>query len=424
MVVTSSDIFPFNVLNKETANRMRVLMIAYAYSPSMGSEYRHAWELSHELSKHHDLTLLFGDSDGRMGSFNSYDQYQAKNKDSVYAIKVEVSLVEKAIARLMLRMPFSLFFAFLLRFWHIRAFKIAKALHADQPFDVVHQLGPIGFRNPGYCWKLDTLTYWGPIGGAQYVNLKMVRRKFSLYFFEALIRNIDVSLKRLSPYVRNAALRFDRLSFATPENKAYFGKFFMRDGEIISDQGLRHDTKHELFARKRGKGLVVAWGGTLNARKNIDLLIAIAERCPIDIEFRVMGDGPMRDVLEHAADQNPRIKVLGHLERVKVQEVLDGSDAILLTSLSEANTAILFEGIENGCIPIAPKINGFSACLNDSFAVIYPNENWDNSISAAVKGLRELLQSEILAQKRASLKREISNLTWRALAQKHMRYYE
>lgn len=405
------------------SGRLRVLIIAYAYSPSKGSEYRHAWELSRELAQHHNVTLLFGDSDGLMGSFSSYDRFVAANEDPVQAIKVRSSATEMAIARLMLRMPFSLFFAFLLRRWHHRAFRVAAALHTDRAFDVVHQLGPIGFRNPGYCWKLDALTYWGPIGGAQYVNLRMVRRKLSLYFFEALLRNIDVWLKRFSPYVRTAARKFDRVSFATPENQTYFMRYFGRFGEIISDQGLHPRSGVDPRTVVPDARLVVAWGGTLNARKNVDLLIAIAERSPQNVAFRVMGDGPMRNVLERAAKANSKITVLGQLARQEVQEVLGDADAILLTSLSEANTAILFEGLENGCVPIAPKINGFAACLNDSFAVTYPNDTWEETVAAAVGGIAQLLDPDVLAQKRGHLASARESLTWRALAIKHMRCY-
>lgn len=422
--MTAANMSSVDKKNLKATNRLRVLLIAYAYSPVLGSEYRVAWELSHELANHHDITLLFGDSDGLMGSFESYDRYRTSSKDPVHAIKVEASIVETAIARLMLRMPFSLFFAFLLRFWHKKAFKIAQALHANQPFDVVHQLGPIGFRNPGYCWKLNALTYWGPIGGAQYVNLRMIQNKFSFYFFEALIRNIDVWIKHHSPYVRNAALKFDRLSFATPENKNYFAKYFARNGAVITEQGLHYNAERKLFKTKRAPQLVVAWGGTFNGRKNVDLLIAIAAMSPKNIEFRVMGNGPMRNVLERAAARNSRLKVLGPLARDVVQEVLYESDAILLTSLSEGTPAILYEGMENGCIPIAPRINGFAACLNDDFAVTYPNDTWHNSITAAVEGLVELLRPEVLARKREHLNRELNNLTWRALAQKHMKLYE
>lgn len=404
--------------------RKRVLVIAYAYSPTMGSEYRHAWELSHALAEHHDVTVLLGDSDGTMGSFQSLDAYLAKGvSDPVNAVKVVCSRTETRLAQLMLRPPFSLLFAALLRVWHRRALALAQQLHAVEPFDVVHQLGPIGFRNPGYGWKLGAPSYWGPIGGAQFINLKMVSRKFSFYFLEVNLRNVDVWLRRFSPYIRNAARHFDQLSFATPENRAYFHKYFGRDGIVISDQGL-NESEHLADTAKHADGrLIVAWGGTLNARKNVDLLIAIANAVPDGIEFQIMGDGPLRADLEQAAKVNPRLRPMGLLPRAAVQDVLRNADVIMLTSLSEANTAILFEGMENGCVPVAPRINGFAACLDDSFAITYPYDIWDDTVSAAAAGLAQLRDGDALDQKRAALRSAIESLTWQALARKHLQHY-
>lgn len=62
------------------------------------------------------------------------------------------------------------------------AYKLACTLHQENPFDVAHQLGPIGFRNPGYLWKLNCRTIWGPIGGAQFINLRMIKNVRVNYF--------------------------------------------------------------------------------------------------------------------------------------------------------------------------------------------------------------------------------------------------
>jgi hypothetical protein len=49
--------------------------------------------------------------------------------------------------------------------WQKAAWREARRLHADRPFDVVHQLNMTGFREPGYLWRLDAPFVWGPIGG-------------------------------------------------------------------------------------------------------------------------------------------------------------------------------------------------------------------------------------------------------------------
>ena len=54
-----------------------------------------------------------------------------------------------------------------LRRWHRRAYRVARRLHEQLGFDLVHQVTFCGYREPGYLWKLDVPFVWGPIGGTQ-----------------------------------------------------------------------------------------------------------------------------------------------------------------------------------------------------------------------------------------------------------------
>ena len=51
--------------------------------------------------------------------------------------------------------------------WHRQAYRIARQLHEQLQFDLVHQVTFCGFREPGYLWKLEAPFVWGPIGGTQ-----------------------------------------------------------------------------------------------------------------------------------------------------------------------------------------------------------------------------------------------------------------
>ena len=40
-----------------------------------------------------------------------------------------------------------------------------KNIIENENFDLIHNLNPIGYREPGYLWKLNLPYIWGPIGG-------------------------------------------------------------------------------------------------------------------------------------------------------------------------------------------------------------------------------------------------------------------
>lgn len=408
---------------KTHQKKKRVLIVAYAYSPVLGSEYRQPWELCKKIAGDFEVTLLFGDSDGLMGSFSNFDHFVKADKLNYEVVKVHSSLLAKAFAKLTLRMPFSLLFPILLRIWHRKAYSVAKRLHEQKPFDVAHQLGPIGFRNPGFVWKLPCKTYWGPIGGAQYINTKMISRKWSGYGLEALVRNFSVRLQRYSPYIARAARNFDELSFATFENRNFFNRYFSRDGVIISDQGLNVSSYRVTGNKSVDRKIKVAWAGSLTPRKNVSALIEIIKGAPKDVEFHVMGAGAMEGDLVKLALTCQNLVYHGRLQRSEVHSTLQSCDIILLTSLSEANTAILFEGIESGCIPIAPKINGFVSVMNNEVGRLIEQTDFSEYVSKSVAALISLQDPKQRAATRHALTAHVANLSWHAMSKAHTKHY-
>jgi glycosyltransferase involved in cell wall biosynthesis len=163
----------------------------------------------------------------------------------------------------------------------------------------------------------------------------------------------------------------------------------------------------------------VAWAGSLTPRKNVAALIEVVRAADPDIRFDVVGDGPFGPELAELAKVHPNLSVHGQLPRPRVMEILQAADVILLTSLSEANTAILFEGLENGCIPIAPAINGFVSTLTDEVAFLIRQGDPDRAVVDMVAALRALKNPAVRQRWREALGRHIGTLTWERLGQAH-----
>lgn len=423
MIELANALSPDSQYDLQQGRRKRVIIIAYALSPVLGSEYRSAWELTNIIARDHDLTVLFGDSDGLMGSFEHFDTHVANNHLPFRAIKIEPSAWQVVLARKMRRMPWGLFFSGLLKTWQKKAFATALQLHLSEPFDVAHQLGPIGFRNPGYLWGLDCHTYWGPIGGAQKIDTRMIKSKWSSYFLEALFRNTSLRFHAIAPFTARAARRYDRLSFATVENAEYFRKHFGREGPVISDQGLT-DLVELPAPSPQGAMIRVAWAGSLTPRKNVDLLLDVIRAAPPDIQFNVMGCGSREAEVRALASERPNLHFKGMLPRSEVIQVLRESNVVLLTSLSEGNAAIMLEGIENDCIPIAPRINGFVSTLNDEVAFLIDQGHYHVAVTQTVRAFTELCNGATLSQMKLQLRKHRPNLSWQSLAQAHVNQYD
>ena len=64
----------------------RVLLTAYAFSPTMGSEFAQGWNYVQEMKSRYRLTVLVGSSDGRMGDFSLLQHPAVKALDGAVDI--------------------------------------------------------------------------------------------------------------------------------------------------------------------------------------------------------------------------------------------------------------------------------------------------------------------------------------------------
>ena len=65
--------------------------------------------------------------------------------------------------------------------------------------DIVHQLNMIGFREPGYLWKIeDKLFVWGPIGGLkQFPDAYMQGAGLKMKLFNKLKNKINYTTQKI-----------------------------------------------------------------------------------------------------------------------------------------------------------------------------------------------------------------------------------
>src|ERR1035437_922590 len=144
----------------------KILVSAYAVSPTRGSEYSVAWNYINEMSKDNTLVVLYGVSGNHMGDVAEMEIWLESNSiPNVKFVPVLPNIFTEKLNLLNKKgiFPYAFYFAF--RFWQLRVYSVAKKIIENEHFDLVHFLNPIGYREPGYLWKLNTPYLWGPIGG-------------------------------------------------------------------------------------------------------------------------------------------------------------------------------------------------------------------------------------------------------------------
>ena len=150
-----------------------------------GGEYFAAWSLLEALdaTNKYNLTVLIGSSDRKFSSFRNLKFSNLKNTkfEKVFLTK-KGKFFFKCLNFLRINPEYWIIWPILLKEWNKSAYKKAINLNNINKYDLVHQASPGGFKNPGYLWKLNVPSYWGPVYGVYNLNLKMALKQSFLYF--------------------------------------------------------------------------------------------------------------------------------------------------------------------------------------------------------------------------------------------------
>jgi glycosyltransferase involved in cell wall biosynthesis len=143
-----------------------------------------------------------------------------------------------------------------------------------------------------------------------------------------------------------------------------------------------------------GDGPLVLTVGRLASQKDYPTLLSVAAEVAKDrpdVEFLVVGDGPLRDNLQARIDaEGLPVRLLGH--RDDVADLLGAADAFLLTSHWEARALVLQEALQVGVPVVATAVGGVPELVGDSAILAFPGDS-----RALADGVRKVLDDPAAA---------------------------
>jgi len=200
-------------------SRMTILVMAFSISPIRGSEYSVGWNYVREMSRYHDLVVLYGLAGDFMGDLEEIEDSEiCKTMKGVEFVPVRPSRFANLLnapnrAGIV---PYSFYLAY--RIWHWQAYRKAQQIMAERQIDIVHYLCPIGYREPGYLWKLDKPYIWGPIGGVKNRPARIIAQRSVAAGIKTVLRNAVNSFQfRYSARLPKALQRSDVLLTVSSE---------------------------------------------------------------------------------------------------------------------------------------------------------------------------------------------------------------
>lgn len=404
--------------------RLKVLVSVYACSPVRGSEPGMGWGFVRAVSQHHDLWVIT-----EKEKFESEIESELETRPQIRE-RVKFLYVRKERHRL-LRKIWPLSYYWFYQEWQERAFALGAQLHRHVRFDLVHQLNLVGFREPGYLWKLDVPFVWGPIGGLENTPwhfLPMLGAKGSVYYGARNV--INLLHKKFLPGPKRAFRKAAAVIAATEGIRREIRCWYGRESEVICEIGLPPLAASTPSVRGPREPLRLAWSGLHIPRKALPLLLhALAQLGPqVPWALDILGEGPQTLKWRRTAERlglDGRCRWHGWLPREEAVAIVQRSHVFVITSLYDLTSTVLVEALSQGVPVICPDHYGFADVVDEGCGIKIPvrtHAQFESDLAQAISALAG--DEERRRRLAAGALRRAQDFTWEKKARAVCEIYE
>jgi glycosyltransferase involved in cell wall biosynthesis len=401
--------------------RRRVLISAVAVSPARGSEAGIGWNIGSRLAKYHDVTLMCvpGTAYPHRKEIEQYfkEHGEIPGLEMLFVEETPLYKFFDKTSSSLLRPFFYVGYAS----WQRAAYRKVKELHAIKPFELTHHLNILGYREPGYLWKLPIPFFWGPVAGAS--NMPWPYFK-NLSWRDRLaygLRNVANEIqKRVYRRPRKAARAAAHIWAIGEDNRRMFVDVFNVPAECLCEAGgtPRPDIASIKTYDPKTEPLRLVFAGYHIGRKAVPLvLVAIAKiGNEFPIQFTSLGSGPERDkwmALAQRLGIADKVRWIAELPHAEAMKEMSRAHVFTFPSLQEASSTVTLEALSLGLPVICHDACGMGFIVNDDCGMKVPMTGPAASIDGIAAALRKLhaQPEELTRLSRGAIKRS-DELSW------------
>lgn len=407
---------------------LKILINAYACSPGMGSEPGMAWNWVSNLAKFCELHII------TEGEFREKIEEVVPTLEQGKNMHFYYNPVSEEIRKMCWNQGDWRFYKYY-REWQWKTYLMAKEICSSEHIDVLHQLNMIGFREPGYLWKLskesDVPFVWGPIGGLKQFPLAYLQGAgLKMKLFNRLKNILNVWQLKHEKRVDEALKTARLLVSSIPDSYRAIKKYKGLESIVIPETGcfLSEDIPTDRFDEKE---LHVMWVGKFDFRKQLPLAlrtIAIANNPNIVLDIYGGGSDKQIASAKRVAD------LLGITEKVVwhgnqpndvVMNAMHKAQVFFFTSVSEDTSTVVLEAVSNRLPVLCFDAYGMAAVIDDKVGRKVALSNPAQSATDFAKQLNDLEHDRnLLKQLSENCKQRQTELSWEKKAKTMVEWYE
>lgn len=321
------------------------------------------------------------------------------------------------------------------RKWQKKTLEIARGIIAEHHIDVLHQLNMIGFREPGYLWKIEDIPFvWGPIGGMELMPTAYLKGAGWKVNFKNRAKNLINSWQmNHQPRVLKAISRANMLVAATEGAYKVLHEYHKKENVVlINETGCYANSTPPRLTHYNSHNLRILWVGKFDFRKQLALAIKTIAKMKnrSDVRLQVVGES-REEIVRPYQELAAKIGVIENIEwrgKVSHDEVLKlmrSSDVFLFTSINEGTPHVVLEAIQENLPVVCFNTCGQGSVVDETIGGKVELSDPGNSAAQLAAILdRANSHREELYQMKENCYTKSSEMTWESKAIQMVELYE
>jgi len=405
---------------------MNVLINAYAVSPNWGSEQGMGWNWVVNIARYCNVVVI---TEGEWRKEIEMVLPSLEQRDNIHFFYIPVS--ERVRSMCWNQGDWRFYFYY--RKWQKRALNLAQSIIGQEHIDVIHQLNMVGFREPGYLWKIKNIPYfWGPLCGMEMTSLRMMGGESLSHKLFQLTKNFFNYLQiHCSIRVRKAVSRSSFLIAATKSTYQVLSDTFGRNNVVfINETGTEIGDYCCKTRNYDGEVLELLWIGRFTDTKKLDLALStIALLKEEQVHLSIAGTGNETQMeryhlLSEKLGINNMVTWLGKVPHEEIRHLMKTSDLLFFTSILEATSTVVPEAISNNLPILCFNICGFGPLVKDRVGETVEISTPSRSITQFAEIIKRLNHNrKLLIKYSAACDKYKRELSWQWKAEKLSELY-
>lgn len=403
---------------------LHILVNAYAVSPTWGSEPGMGWNWVINLAQYCRVTVITEGEWRREIEAALAELPQRANLRFIY------NPASPRVRRMCWNQGDWRFYWHYRR-WQRRTLRLARQIVASEHVDAIHQLNMIGFREPGYLWKIKNVPFvWGPVGGMElvptgYLKGDRLRRRLA-YKLKNTLNELQY---RHHPRVRAAIRRADVVLAAVKGVQDVLRDVYHKPSLLINETGTTVDAPIAHTGHADSEFRIV-WVGRFLPSKLLGLALrAITHTKAPRIKFHIYGTGDDRTVAEMRLlatrlGIDEQCVWHGKVAHEHILTMMAQSDLMLFTSVMEATSTVVLEAITAGLPVLSFYTCGFGPLVRAFAGVAIDLTTPEESVAEFAAQINYLAaHPTVLSQISQAEIQNRSTLSWDSKARRMVEIY-